>query len=74
MWTCPKCGTKVDPSFDVCWNCGTLADGVEDPTFVPADRRRSRVAVDLEMPKGNVPLAEPQTAGGELVEVYLGPT
>ena len=24
MWTCPKCGTKVDPSFDVCWACGTL--------------------------------------------------
>jgi hypothetical protein len=37
MWTCPKCGAKVDPSFDVCWKCGTGADGVEDPTFVRAD-------------------------------------
>jgi hypothetical protein len=37
MWTCPKCQTKVDPTFDVCWNCGTTVDGVEDPTFVKAD-------------------------------------
>ncbi|HEX8200918.1 MAG TPA: DUF2007 domain-containing protein [Isosphaeraceae bacterium] len=37
MWTCPKCGTKVDPAFEVCWRCGTSADGVEDPDFVRAD-------------------------------------
>lgn len=37
MWTCPKCRAKVDPSFEVCWQCGTSADGVEDPTFVVAD-------------------------------------
>jgi hypothetical protein len=37
MWTCPKCGSKVDPSFEVCWHCGTSPDGVEDPSFVRAD-------------------------------------
>jgi hypothetical protein len=37
MWICPKCGAKVDPSFDVCWQCGTSAEGVEDPSFVHAD-------------------------------------
>ena len=37
MWTCPKCHSKVDPSFEVCWQCGTTPDGVEDPTFVSAD-------------------------------------
>jgi hypothetical protein len=37
MWTCPKCASKVDPSFDVCWNCGTSPEGVEDPSFVSAD-------------------------------------
>ncbi len=37
MWTCVKCGTKIDPGFEVCWNCGTTADGVEDPGFVKAD-------------------------------------
>ena len=24
--------TKVDPAFEVCWNCGTTVDGVEDPS------------------------------------------
>ena len=37
MWTCPKCAAKVDPTFDVCWQCGTSPEGVEDPTFVRAD-------------------------------------
>jgi hypothetical protein len=37
MWSCPKCQTKVDDAFEVCWQCGTTADGVEDPTFVSAD-------------------------------------
>ncbi|HEU5117244.1 MAG TPA: hypothetical protein VFT74_11315 [Isosphaeraceae bacterium] len=37
MWTCEKCGSKIDPSFDVCWKCGTSREGVEDPTFVTAD-------------------------------------
>ena len=37
MWTCPKCHAKVDATFEVCWQCGTTADGVEDPFFVVAD-------------------------------------
>ncbi len=37
MWTCPKCGSKVDREFEVCWHCGTAPDGTEDPNFVPAD-------------------------------------
>lgn len=37
MWTCPKCGSKVDPSFDLCWKCGTSREGVEDPGFLTAD-------------------------------------
>src|SRR3954447_14909386 len=37
MWRCPKCRSKVDDSFEVCWSCGTTPDGVEDPTFVTAD-------------------------------------
>jgi hypothetical protein len=37
MWRCPKCDSKVDDSFEVCWSCGTTADGVEDPEFVAAD-------------------------------------
>lgn len=37
MWTCATCLSKVDPSFDVCWNCGTSKDGTSDPSFVSAD-------------------------------------
>jgi hypothetical protein len=37
MWNCPKCQNAVDDSFEVCWSCGTTADGIEDPEFVTAD-------------------------------------
>ena len=37
MWRCPKCQSKVDDAFEVCWSCGTTPDGVEDPTFLTAD-------------------------------------
>ena len=64
MWTCKKGATKIDPSFEVCWACGTLVDGVEDPDFVPVD--------DDNAP---IPLDEPVQSihGGvkdELVECY----
>ncbi|GIW87344.1 MAG: hypothetical protein KatS3mg108_1668 [Isosphaeraceae bacterium] len=37
MWSCPKCSSEVEDSFEVCWNCGTSKTGVEDPNFVTAD-------------------------------------
>jgi len=49
MWTCPKCGTKVDSLFEVCWKCGTSRDGTEDPNFVCAD----------DYPPIDDPIAEP---------------
>lgn len=72
MWTCPKCGTKVDPSFEVCWECGTTPDGVEDPTFLQAkDEGASESPLDTEMPEGDGPLPEPTSdSAGELVECY----
>ena len=33
MWECKKCRERVEDSFEVCWNCGTSRDGVEDPSF-----------------------------------------
>lgn len=73
MWTCPKCATKVDPSFDVCWNCGTTVDGVEDPTFVLADESGAvESPLDTDMPEGDAPIPEPlNPLAGELVEAYL---
>jgi hypothetical protein len=50
MWKCPKCESRVDDSFDVCWSCGTTVDGLEDPDFVTAD--------DVE--PGDDPIADPK--------------
>lgn len=73
MWTCPKCGAKVDPSFDVCWHCGTTRDGIEDPTFVRADDvLPAESPLDLDMPAGDQPVPPPMAEpAGELVECYL---
>jgi hypothetical protein len=72
MWTCPKCGSKVDPSFDVCWSCGTSRDGVEDPTFVRADDvPPSESPLDLDMADGDEPLPEAlDPSAADLVECY----
>jgi hypothetical protein len=72
MWTCPKCGNKVDPSFDVCWSCGTSPDGVEDPNFVRADAAPpAESPLDLDMPDGDGPIPQPlNDSAGELVECY----
>jgi hypothetical protein len=49
MWSCPKCRSTVDDSFEVCWSCGTTAEGVEDPDFVTADE--ADPIVDEELPE-----------------------
>jgi hypothetical protein len=78
MWNCPKCGAKVEPTYEVCWRCGTSREGVEDPDFVTADEAGpiesppllpgSQPALDLEEgPAAEV--AGPGTA--DLVECYL---
>lgn len=42
MWTCPRCGTHVEPPFTVCRNCGTAADDAPAMTAVqPAPDRRA---------------------------------
>ena len=32
-WTCPKCRAQVDAGMDVCWACGTTAEGMEVAEF-----------------------------------------
>ncbi len=56
MWSCPKCHSKVDDSFEVCWACGTTVDGIEDPDFVTADE--AEPIADDEFPK-ETPLDDP---------------
>ena len=52
MWRCPKCRSKVEDSFDLCWSCGTTRDGVEDPNFTTADQTGAieDPAADLDVP------------------------
>ncbi len=75
MWTCPECGSKVDPSFEVCWNCGTSVDGVRDPTFVTADDQPPiedpPVVPDLDADAEPASTGElPEPTRGEMVEAY----
>ncbi len=69
MWTCPKCESKVDPAFEVCWNCGTSPSGVVDPSFVTADDagaiEDAAVTPDLGLDAGPI-----GPGGGDLVEAY----
>ena len=73
MWQCPKCRSKVDDSFDVCWSCGTSVDGIEDPDFVVADL--ADPIPDEESPKEMTfddPLADfAGTPLPDLVEIYM---
>lgn len=77
MWSCPKCQSKVDDAFEVCWQCGTTADGVEDPNFVSADDAApiADPAYDAS-PRAGDALGVPPLAGhtpgdlGEVVDVY----
>ena len=73
MWQCPKCQSKVDDSFDVCWSCGTTADGIEDPDFVTADE--ADPIPDEELPEGpdvDDPLADfAGTPMPDLVECFM---
>jgi hypothetical protein len=78
MWNCPKCGAKVDPTYEVCWRCGTSPDGVEDPSFVTADEAgpiESPTLLPESKPVGDLeesPAAELAGPGSaDLVECYL---
>ncbi len=39
-WKCPKCRTVIEADYQTCWNCGTAADGTEDPLFRRAEESR----------------------------------
>jgi hypothetical protein len=73
MWQCPKCRSKVDDSFEICWSCGTTQDGIEDPDFVTADE--AEPIADEELPEGtdvDDPLADfAGTPLPDLVECYM---
>jgi len=62
----------VDPSFEVCWACGTTREGVEDPTFVSADAvGPDESPLEVDLPDGENSQPEPTTSIDDLVEAYL---
>lgn len=52
-WTCPGCGTDIEPPFAVCYHCGTNSKGEPDPAF--------RREVDAGDDPGRPPAAFEQT-------------
>lgn len=79
MWECKKCRERIEGDFDVCWNCGTTRDGVEDPSFQREDEAESPPAPKQRpappLPKKAVP-ALIVTTGNEVsgrpIAGYLG--
>jgi hypothetical protein len=73
MWTCPKCRQRVDDAFEVCWSCGTTADGIEDPDFETADEAEPIADEPLPEPVAlDDPLADlAGDAPPDLVECYM---
>lgn len=76
MWNCPKCHATVDDQFEVCWNCGTNRQGVEDPSFVKADDSGPIVDPLYDPDAGptspalGIPAGPPHGLEGEVVEAY----
>src|SRR5438105_433781 len=53
MWQCPTCGEKLQVSFEICWNCGTAADGTEDPDFEKPDEPLEEAEESHAINEGN---------------------
>lgn len=51
-WPCPKCGAEVDGELEVCWACGTTADGIEDADFRDAEAAVTPTPTKEAGPKG----------------------
>jgi hypothetical protein len=51
-WSCPKCGAEVDAELEVCWACGTTADGEEDADFQDAEAAVTPKPTKRTGPKG----------------------
>jgi hypothetical protein len=52
MWQCVKCGERHEDSFELCWNCGTSSDGIEDSSFCKADEADTEPEPDPEIADG----------------------
>jgi hypothetical protein len=60
MWKCQKCRETQEDSFEVCWNCGTSKEGVEDPTFATADEGEQPSELDVPSITADQPKHSPR--------------
>ena len=48
MWTCGKCGERLEDSFDSCWKCSTPRPGLTSgETVPPSDAPKWRVTYEI---------------------------
>jgi hypothetical protein len=75
MWECQKCHERHEDSFEVCWNCGTSREGVEDPTFVSAaEGEKAAAAEDRSIPAAKRSRRTRRRAAARTVEqlIFVG--
>src|SRR5262245_51376234 len=62
MWKCSKCLEAVDDGFEVCWNCGTSREGIEDPEFRRAEQIRAEELESVPPSSALEPVLDDSTA------------
>ena len=79
MWECKKCRERVEGSFDVCWNCGTSRDGVEDPSFQreeeespPEPKPQAKATPKPRRPTRALIVTTGNEVSGRPIAAYLG--
>jgi hypothetical protein len=66
MWRCTKCREQVDEGFEVCWNCGTSKEGIEDPEFRRAEQIRAEEMEPVTSTPDSAPARDGSTAIREM--------
>src|SRR5947209_8273649 len=59
MWTCPQCGTQVEPPLTVCRNCGTSATDSPAPDAAASFTATPAPPIRLEMADAPAPATAP---------------
>ena len=54
---CPGCGETFEPGFEVCWNCGTSADGAPPSAGFKRGTQAGGEARPLDCLRCNLPMA-----------------
>ena len=72
MWKCVKCREQVDDEFEVCWNCGTSSEGIEDNEFKRAEDIRAEELETTPPLPDSAPVVDQSTAIQEIPQGRSG--